>query len=87
MASQLAIELTLETVAESMIATFSAAVPQTPSPTTGGYINLPAALNYAVHNVNLIPEILEFDACKSRSVTCSIRYCFYSRIAEWRSST
>jgi len=45
-----------------MIATFSAAVPQTASPTTGGYINLPGALNYAVHNVNLIPEILEFDA-------------------------
>jgi len=60
MASQLAIELTLETVAESMIADFAAAAG--PSPPAAGYVNLPAAMNYAVHNVNLIPEILEFDA-------------------------
>ena len=59
MASQLAIEITLETPANCIVADFVAAA-------TGvaGYVNLPAVLNYAVSNVNLIPEILEFDACK-----------------------
>lgn len=63
MASQLAIELTLETVANCMVADFSLAAG--PSPVAAGYTSsLTSALTYAVHNVNLIPEILEFDACK-----------------------
>lgn len=50
MASQLAVELTLETPAACMIWKTDAALSQTTSPT------------YSVKNVNLIPEILEFDA-------------------------
>jgi hypothetical protein len=48
MASQLAIELTLETPAACMIHKYAGTVTTTPS--------------YTVSNVNLIPEILEFDA-------------------------
>ena len=48
MASQLAIELTLETPAACMIHKYAGTVTTTPS--------------YTVTNVNLIPEILEFDA-------------------------
>jgi hypothetical protein len=48
MASQLAIEITLETPAACMIHKFAGSVTTTPS--------------YIVKNVNLIPEILEFDA-------------------------
>ena len=59
MASQLAIEITLETPANCIVADFTSA-----SGGVGGYVGLPALLNYQVYNVNLIPEILEFDACK-----------------------
>lgn len=48
MASQLAIEITLETPAACMIHKYAGTVTTTPS--------------YSVSNVNLIPEILEFDA-------------------------
>lgn len=48
MASQLAIELTLETAAACMIHKYTGTVTTSPS--------------YTVSNVNLIPEILEFDA-------------------------
>jgi hypothetical protein len=44
MASQLAIEITLDSAADCI------------------YSNFPAASNYSVQNVNLIPEILEFDS-------------------------
>jgi len=52
MASQLAIELTLETPANCIVAQMGSAY-------TAGWQQ---AITYAVHNVNLIPEILEFDA-------------------------
>jgi hypothetical protein len=61
MASQLAVELTLETVANCVIAEYN----EIPGPSAnGGYTSsLASAINYCVHNVNMIPEILEFDAC------------------------
>lgn len=64
MASQLAIELTLETVANCVMVDY-VEIPG-PSPSKAGYTPaLASVINYAVSNVNLIPEILEFDACKS----------------------
>lgn len=60
MASQLAIELTLETPANCIVADLDA---YTASPATAGYVNgWQSAITYCVFNVNLIPEILEFDA-------------------------
>jgi hypothetical protein len=59
MASQLAIELTLETVANCIMAD----VKTSTGPSIAGYAaTWPSVINYAVSNVNLIPEILEFDA-------------------------
>jgi hypothetical protein len=57
MASQLAIEITLETPANCIVADFTTA-----SSGVAGYVGLASILNYQVYNVNLIPEILEFDA-------------------------
>ena len=54
MASQLAIELTLEQPAACIVAF--------PGYSTGTTANVTAAPTYAVGNINLIPEILEFDA-------------------------
>ena len=61
MASQLAIELTLETVANCVVADY---LQSAGAPGFGYTPGLASQINYAVHNVNLIPEILEFDACK-----------------------
>ena len=61
MASQLAIELTLETVANCVVATY---LQSGGAPGFGYTPGLASQINYAVSNVNLIPEILEFDACK-----------------------
>lgn len=59
MASQLAIELTLETVANCIVADVATST----GPTIPGYdATWTSVINYAVSNVNLIPEILEFDA-------------------------
>lgn len=59
MASQLAIEITLDTPTNCLVATYTQY-----STGVAGYDtpSLTSALNYCVHNVNLIPEILEFDA-------------------------
>lgn len=57
MASQLAIEITLETPADCIVADFDTAASG-----VAGYVGLGSILNYQVYNVNLIPEILEFDA-------------------------
>jgi len=54
MASQLAIELTLDTPANCIIANMGT--------NWNTASNWQSAITYAVHNVNLIPEILEFDA-------------------------
>lgn len=67
MASQLAIEITLDTPTNCLVATYNQFVPAVVSPAAdaiAGYdtSSLISALNYCVHNVNLIPEILEFDA-------------------------
>lgn len=67
MASQLAIEITLDTPTNCIVATYDQFVPAVVSPAAdaiAGYdtSSLISALNYCVHNVNLIPEILEFDA-------------------------
>jgi len=76
MASQLAVEismflylltLALDTPTNCLVATYQQYVPAVVSPATpaiAGYdtASLISALNYCVHNVNLIPEILEFDA-------------------------
>lgn len=65
MASQLAIELTLDTPANCIIADLDPYVAG--SPGTAGYVDgWQSKINYCVSNVNLIPEILEFDACKAR---------------------
>jgi hypothetical protein len=63
MASQLAIELTLDTPANCIVADIVSVPAQTGS--GPGYIGANSRITYAVSNVNLIPEILEFDACKS----------------------
>lgn len=69
MASQLAIELTLETVANCVIANMPTTVVTSVGPpvvNSPGYdATWKSVINYCVFNVNLIPEILEFDACKS----------------------
>lgn len=58
MASQLAIEITLDSPANCIVADFDPA-----STGVAGYVNgWQSKLNYCVSNVNLIPEILEFDA-------------------------
>jgi hypothetical protein len=57
MASQLAIEITLENPSACIFATPGQTVAGTP-----GTLNTTAAPTYAMGNVNLIPEILEFDA-------------------------
>ena len=58
MASQLAIEITLETAANCIVADLDPA-----STGVAGYVNgWQSKITYAVSNVNLIPEILEFDA-------------------------
>jgi hypothetical protein len=54
MASALAIELTLEQP--------SACIFTIPGESSGGVANVTVAPTYAVGNINLIPEILEFDA-------------------------
>jgi hypothetical protein len=60
MASQLAIELTLETPANCIIADMSTYDAAT---LTAGYVDgWQSKITYCVFNVNLIPEILEFDA-------------------------
>lgn len=59
MASQLAIEITLETAAGCMVTT------NTPTQVV--------APNYSVSNVNLIPEILEFDASYDMSFLAGLR--------------
>lgn len=62
MASQLAIEITLETVQNSVVADFFGST--SPSPANSSYLisSFESTINYCVSNVNLIPEILEFDA-------------------------
>jgi hypothetical protein len=62
MASQLAIEITLETTA-GCIVSFSSGGPGTPV----------APGDYSVTNVNLIPEILEFDASYDASFLAGLR--------------
>lgn len=61
MASQLAIELTLETPSNCIIASVAGAA--TVGGGIAGYLpGFESVITYAVSNVNLIPEILEFDA-------------------------
>lgn len=62
MASQLAIELTLDTVANCIVADLDT-YDSVGAPTVPGYTaTWQSQINYCVSNVNLIPEILEFDA-------------------------
>lgn len=84
MASQLAIELTLETVANCVFADY---LQSAGAPGFGYTPGLASQITYAVSNVNLIPEILEFDACKFYLHNISIRYCVLARFAKWGSST
>ena len=62
MASQLAIELTLETPANCIIADLDRWIPGPTAPAAGYVDGWQSAITYCVSNVNLIPEILEFDA-------------------------
>lgn len=66
MASQLAIELTLDTPANCIVADLAKYKAATVDPVTSavaGYVpGWQSVINYCVYNVNLIPEILEFDA-------------------------
>lgn len=62
MASQLAIELTLETPANCIIADLDRYIPGPTAPAAGYVDGWQSAITYCVSNVNLIPEILEFDA-------------------------
>lgn len=86
MASQLAIELTLDTQADCIVADM-VTIPAASGATAGYVTGWQSVITYCVSNVNLIPEILEFDSCKSYLTNYSVRYCIFARIAEWRSST
>ena len=60
MASQLAIEITLANPSECMIAQTAASAAQTVN--IAGIGTPISTCSYQLHNINLIPEILEFDA-------------------------
>lgn len=62
MASQLAIELTLDTPANCIVANLAGPGVVAEGGAPGYLPGWQSVINYCVHNVNLIPEILEFDA-------------------------